>query len=442
MKAMKSNLVWGAAVLAVAAAACGGPAKTSKKEMSKLAASAPPPPSDIKPDQKIDRKVTSEARKDFAAAVEFYNQQAKEGWNQERCTAAARRFQRVASDHDKVVEARFNAGLSFHNCRMLTDAEQEYLQALRIKSGHARSLSALGEIYYSGGNVSRGEEYWRKAIEADPKTVAARNNLAWLLLNKMRETSDRGAWKKYEEEAKGNLSRVLAVDSDNIEAYVLYALVYMEGSDRNKSRLDLANLLLEEGAKRNADFAPLWNARGLLQLLRDNIGRALSMFERAVQINPQFVEARMNVGNIVLGFRKYDVAKEQFEAVLAMQPKNYDAILGKGIALRGLGDLKAAEATYTVASQLDSRKPEAYFNLGLLYKDFYASQATDEGGAIGAFKKAREYFNQYVAKGVSKKAASEAQEHIEDCDKAVKQLEQAIEQKKQMEAIQKQAAGS
>lgn len=422
------------------AVACGGPSKTSKKGMSKLAADAPPPPSSVKPGHKIDREVSREAEKDFAAAVAHYKEMEKAGWTQENCVSAAQRFQQVASDYDKMVEARYNAGLAFHNCNMLKEAEAEYQKALRINPGHDPSLTALGEIYYAGGNDGRGEEYWRKAVQANPKTTAARNNLAWVLLNKMRAASgNRSAWSKYEQEATGNLSRVLAVDNDNIEAYVLYALVYMEGFERNKSRLDLANLLLTEGAKRNDGYAPLWNARGLLELHKENVGRALSNFERAVQIDPKFVEARMNVGNIVLGFRKYDYAKQMFEAVLEMQPKNYDAIVGLGIAQRGLGQLDAAEATYEQARKLDPSRAPAYYNLGLLFKDFYASRAQNEAEAIAAYKKAKTYFTQFLSKAdASKSDKKDAEDHIDDCDKAIAQLEEAQRMRQEMERQQRE----
>jgi tetratricopeptide (TPR) repeat protein len=260
----------------------------------------------------------------------------------------------------------------------------------------------------------------------------------------MRESGDTrsGSWKKYEQDATGNLSRVLAVDNDNVEAYVIFALIYMEGSERNKSRLDLANLLLDEGAKRNDSFAPLWNARGLLQLRKDNVGRALSMFEKAVSLDPKFAEARMNAGNIVLGFRKYDVAKQQFEAVLELKPKNYDAMVGLGIAQRGMGDLEAAEASYKKAQKLNPRGGPAVYNLGLLHKDFYASRAGDENATMAEYKKAKTYFTQFLSKAdVDKRDKKDAEDHIEDCDKAVSQLQEAIRIKSQAEAAGAAGAG-
>src|SRR5690606_1106361 len=146
---MKTKLTILTALAALAlAGGCGGPSKTSKKDMSQMAAGAPPPPSGA--NKAADRKVSREAKKAFADAYAFYAEQEKSGWSEETCTAAAPRFQQVASDYPKLVEARFNAGLALHNCNMLKAAEEEYQQALKVNPGHAPSLAALGEIYYRG----------------------------------------------------------------------------------------------------------------------------------------------------------------------------------------------------------------------------------------------------------------------------------------------------
>src|SRR5690606_26273853 len=229
-----------AAALVLLAAACG-PSKTSKKEMTGLAANAPPPPSG---GGKIDREVSADARAAFQAAVKFYNEQAKGGWTKDSCTAAARKFESVASSHNKMVEARYNAGLAYQNCGMLKDAEAQYQAALKIHSGHAPSLSNLGQIYFQGGNETRAKQYWEQAVKADPKVVGARNNLAWLMIRQVREK--KANLRSMEEPILQHLRSALAVENDNIEAYVLLSLLYMEGAEKNKARLTLARLLLDE----------------------------------------------------------------------------------------------------------------------------------------------------------------------------------------------------
>jgi tetratricopeptide (TPR) repeat protein len=419
----KTMKIMSALTAALALAACGGASATSKKGVSAMAADAPPPPSGGS--AKIDRNVSNEAQKDFADAVAFYQQRAKSGWTTATCSAAASRFEQVAKSHDKLIEARFNAGLSYQNCKDMKNAEDQYQAALKINAAHGPSLANLGQIYFLGGNEARAKQYWEKALAADLKTAAAHNNLAWLKIRDVRD--GKANLRDVEKDAEGHLQRTLAVENDNVEAYVLLALLHMEGSDKNQSRLTLAKLELDKGKEIDDKFPALHNAYGLLALKQESVADALGHFQRAVGLDGKFVEARMNVGNIVLGFRKYDEAAAQFEAVLKLQPKNYDAMVGLGIAKRGLRDLDAAEASYKKALELDGQRPEAPYNLGVLYMDFRANKTQDLKAAQGHYQQAIKYFRDASGKPRAKGALQkEAKENIETCEKNIKSLDEVI----------------
>ena len=410
-----------AAALVVIAGACGGSSSTQKVEH----AAAPPPPPAPAAAQKIERDVSGEAQKDFTRAVAFYQEKAKGGWSRDSCVSAARRFEEVAGAYNKMVEARYNAGLAYQNCRMFKDAESQYEAALAIQSSHAPSLSNLGQIYYQGGNEQRARQYWERAVQADVKITAARNNLAWLMIRQVRD--HKASLRDSEEKILSQLRSVLAVENDNVEAYVLLSLLYMEGSDKNKSRLTLAKLLLDKAREYGEKYAPLYNARGLLELESDNVAQALDEFQKAVAIDGDFVEARMNVGNIVLGFRKYQEASQQFNAVLGRQPKNYDAIVGLGIAQRGLKQLDQAEKSYRKAADLDQTRAEAYFNLGVLYKDFRANQTQDLRAAQNYYRTAIKYFQQSSGKtSADPDIERDARDNLSDCEKNLRSLDEAI----------------
>jgi len=378
---------------------------------------------------KIRDTVSADAKKDWEEAVAYYLEQTKGGWNSDVCAAVAGKFSGVANDHPKLIEARFDAGMAWHHCGQLDRAEGEYKKALAILANHAPTLSNMGEIEFKRGNVKRAQELWSKAIELDSKLVAARNNLAWLLLDQLRHTTDRSTWNKLEKDARDQLSSVLAVDQENVPAYVLYGLVYMEGSERNANRLDLAKLLLDEAGKRNDKFAPLYNARGLLFMRRKSPGPALEKFMQAVSLDPDFLEARMNVGNITLGFRKYDTAAEQFSYIIGKRSKDYDAHIGLGVAQRGLGKIDDAEKEYNAAKDIDPKRGAAYFNLGVLYKDFRANKASDLNGSKAMYQKAKSYFQDFLSKSdASSDDKDEAKENMKDCDKVMKQIDDAIKQ--------------
>jgi tetratricopeptide (TPR) repeat protein len=420
------------AALLASLIACGGTAKTSGLAKG---GSVPPPPPDVKPDpspgkNEPKREVSTDERKDYEGAMASFLQMDKAGgWNESSCRGSADRFASVVRQHPKMVEAQFMVGLSFHRCNLLGDAEKAYQTAVGIKSNHGQSLSNLGEIYFRAGKVDGAKQYWESAIKANGKLVAARNNIASLELDQMRKLVPQSPeWKKLEEDARFNLSNVLGVDSENVKAYTLYGLVYMEGFQKNKNRLDLAKLLLDEAKKRNEKYAALQNAYGLYYMHRNALSEALQHFLAAVEDDPKFIEARMNVGLTTLGFRKYDTAKEQFAEVIKLAPKTYDAYIGMGVALRGLKDFDGAEAQYNAAAKLDSRRGDAFYNLAVLYKDFKATKQEPQA-SLATYGKAKSYFQDFLnGKTALPADQAEAKEQIALIDKTVTQTQNFLKQ--------------
>ena len=414
-----------AAAALVALAACGGGAGGGATARSTV----PPPPKITKSEaaaarEEPKREVSRDTRSDFDSAVQSFTATDKaHGWSDSICRQSADRFQAVARAHPELVEAQAMIGVSYQRCAMYEDAERAYRQVLQTKPNPGASLSNLGEIYFRTGRVSEARQYWDSAIKANGRLVGARIGIATLELEQMRKIANPkdATWKKIEEDARFNLSNALGADSDNVAAYTVYGLVYMEGSQTNKNRLDLAKLLLDEAAKRNEKYAPLQNAYGLLYMRRTSINQALAAFNAAVEIDPRFVEARMNVGQVTLGFRKYDTARDMFSKVIELAPKNYDAYIGLGIALRGLKDLDGAEAQYKKAVDLDPRRGEAYYNLAILYKEFRSSKED----FIASYKKAKEYFQQFLTMQADQADKNEAKEQIAMIDKTVQNFMKA-----------------
>ncbi|ACY15028.1 tetratricopeptide repeat protein [Haliangium ochraceum] len=419
-RAMRSLLLGLACAAAALAAGCGGGSKAG------AGGGTGPGGTDGSGSGGAERELSSDARADYEVALGYFKEQDAGAWSRDACEQAASKFEEVASDHPKLIEARYMRALSYDRCSMSEQAEDAYKDVLKANNAHALSISNLGTLYFKRGEVGKAKEHWEKAIDTDSKIVAARNNLAWLLLEDMRKTDDQATWKKLEEAASKHLSSALAVNSELVETYVLFGLLYLEGSERNRNRLDLANLLLEEGEKRSENYPPLYNARGLLQMKRNNLGEALANFQKAVTLDENFSEARVNVGNIALGFRKYEEAEAQFTQVLAKE-KLYEAQLGLGIAQRGLGKLSEAEDSYKKAIEMDGSQGAPYFNLGVLYKDFYANKASDLKESKQAYETARGHFKTYLSKGAeSAENKQEAEDNIADCDKIIKQLDEVI----------------
>jgi Tfp pilus assembly protein PilF len=286
-------------------AACGG--KSNAQSGLGTDTTPPPPPTGTGGGDSTgpSRVVSKDAAADFAAAADYFTKQEAAGWTSSSCETAAKKFAGVADDHRTIIEARYMQGLSYHRCNMAAPAEAAYQATIKADPNYAMAESNLGELYFAAGKRDAAKQYWDSAVKKMPKLTGARINLASLLLEDMRTTTDATKWAALDEEARKHLSSSLAVDNENVRAYTVYALVYMEGRAKNKNRLDLAKVMIDEGLKRSDKFAPLKNAFGLWYMTKNNLTAALTQFQAAVSLDPKFVEARMNVGLINLGVRKF-----------------------------------------------------------------------------------------------------------------------------------------
>src|SRR5258708_6466076 len=121
-------------ILSLALVACGGAPKSGLERGNK---NVPPPPPVMKssPDAttpnkpEVKREISKDAKKHYQAALEYFIQNDKGGWNESACRSAADKFQSVVREHADLVEAQFMAGLSFERCGLVGDAEKAYQTA-------------------------------------------------------------------------------------------------------------------------------------------------------------------------------------------------------------------------------------------------------------------------------------------------------------------------
>ena len=432
------------------------------------------------------REISDDAKTDFEKAVKRYEQARKAGTLKDDCDSLAAAFGGAADENPGLVEARFNQGAVYQECGKEGDA----LRVWEKMPKYGPAIANLGYIAYRKGDTAEAESLFNKAIEVDPlHTIEARNNLAQLLRDKARKASSDSEKKQYVGQAVTHLRTVLALDSDNLQAFATLAFLYYDlgllemsklvGNQAIKKAEEIATGKFEEekgeaaaeggkkpkkGKKKGAEgggeaddklakednvqeqgtgvtqsmkenLALVHNTLGLVELKRKKISPAISQFRAAVENNPKLVEARMNLAALSLNNRDYKTAEDNFRAVLQLQPKNYEASIGLGVALRGNKKIDEAEAQYNAAQQLDGRNPESYFNLGLLYQDY-------KGGDKPALQKAQGYYRDFLGKATSNTSESlkkEAEKRIKDIDETFVALEEAAKLQAEAEEMQRKA---
>ena len=108
-----------------------------------------------------------------------------------------------------------------------------------------------------------------------------------------------------------------------------------------------------------------------------DIAEACAAYEKAIALDPDHIDAHVNLGRILHEDGKPADAEKHYRAALAADPSHSVATFNLGVALDDLGRLSEAAETYRRAIELDPDNPDAHYNLaGILERQ------NDKAGAV------------------------------------------------------------
>jgi len=170
-------------------------------------------------------------------------------------------------------------------------------------------------------------------------------------------------------------NQILQRDPKNLEAMIKLSKVYFFDKNYSKSLVQLSRA--EELDKSNAE---VWFVRGLnLKEMKDTT-RALSAFQRAVSLKPDFYDAYIQLG-LLTSNKPSHLAAQYFDNAIRIDSASGEAYYDKGKFYQDRGDAAFdnentddADANYELAKsvyyELVTVSPQneyAYFNLGFIY---------------------------------------------------------------------------
>jgi tetratricopeptide (TPR) repeat protein len=114
----------------------------------------------------------------------------------------------------------------------------------------------------------------------------------------------------------------------------------------------------------------LWNNKGKALANLGRIDDAISCFDKSLEINATN-PASMNLLALTLsqGLNKNNEAIAIFNQVLQKNPSDYDALIGKGMALANEGDLSGSLDCFEKATQVRPRDPSGWNNKGVVLRE-------------------------------------------------------------------------
>jgi tetratricopeptide (TPR) repeat protein len=458
-----TGTVFAAGMLVVAAGiGCGGGNKEAKAPSERVSSG----PSGIgnTPVQKV-------ALDKFNAALDTLNAHDKANdWNDQTCVETAKLFEAAVSAQSsgKFPEATYDAGLAYQRCGNDKEAKSHFQQALadEPKFHHARAQLALYQ-FKADGNVDGAISSLEQSVsDANFQNVPALVDLA--MFQMLRDSSSIGAnchakvaGKDVDLQdfdcAKLNLQRALAIDDGYMPAFNQLALYYFGSSKKKASgggrkfgrtiatnaalakrgdvqQLELAALVCSQAVRKNANYAPIHNTSGLILNELGQVNTAVKEFQGAASLDPHFFEAQMNLAAINLSFRGFDKAEGAYRKALEMHPNDYDAHIGLALALRGQIDdsnydkqVAAVQAEIDACKKIDSARPDAFFNEGILTQEYKAKGAGGTAKAIAVYQQAKQIFQTFLEKASGKSeydgAVKKTKERMQDIDDTVNFLQ-------------------
>ena len=126
------------------------------------------------------------------------------------------------------------------------------------------------------------------------------------------------------------------------------------------------------------DDATALHFAGVLAFGRHERELGIGLIGRALDVDPDYVDARNNLGNMLKLENRLEEAETHYRRALELAPEAIDPMINLGVLARARGDFDEAERRYRRVIALAPDNPLVYLNLaGLLDRQGRAAEALD-----------------------------------------------------------------
>ena len=207
-------------------------------------------------------------------------------------------------------------------------------------------------------------------------------------------------------EAETEFTVAVAIGPDLIQGYVGRARARLALGDDGGGRADAnrAVRMCAQALEENQRDADAYYLRGLARRVIGDEADASWDLTRAVEIRPDFAEARLERAHIYRRQGKLQLAIQHCTEAIEARPDYVSAWLTRARAYYQAQDYQAAIADCTGALQVNSDSARAHFNRGLVY-----AKAGDPPSALADFTRATEIEPDYADAWLYRGEASYAQ---------------------------------
>ncbi len=250
---------------------------------------------------------------------------------------------------ESAAKGELAAGLDALNRDDLAAAEAAFLQAAKADPKSTAAYIGLAEVAGRKGNAAQVESWLQKALAANPNDVEALRTWGRYLVRLGRFT-----------EADTALKKAVSIDAKSVDARLDLADNELHG---------LKNPKAAEQSFRAATKLDETDVRALLGVAKSLAAQgkdaaAVAAFEQAAKVAPTDPRPTHLLARFEASRLKFDLALAALARTIAIDPGYLPAYLDEGDLYLGKGDVDRAEAAYRAGAKAAREPAMASFRLG------------------------------------------------------------------------------
>ncbi|XP_072511622.1 protein O-mannosyl-transferase TMTC3 [Notamacropus eugenii] len=254
------------------------------------------------------------------------------------------------------------------------DWESEYtlfMSALKVNKNNAKLWNNVGHALENEKNFERALKYFLQATHVQPDDIGAHMNVGrtYKNLNRTKEAEESYMI------AKSLMPQIIPgkkyaarIAPNHLNVYINLANLIRA----NESRLEEADQLYRQAISMRPDFKQAYISRGELLLKMNKPLKAKESYLRALDLDRSNADLWYNLAIVNIELKESTEALRNFDRALKMNPNHKLALFNSALLMQESGEAKvrpeAKKRLLSYVSQ-EPRDANGYFNLGMLAMD-------------------------------------------------------------------------
>ena len=266
--------------------------------------------------------------------------------------------QPTSGDFNELYERAIEEGNTARDERSYVKAESAYLRAQSLKTGDARAIYGLGNLFSDQQRWEEAERAYRTATQLDAAMPEAFTALSFVLTQPIAGSNLSERYTEAEKTAR----TAIRLDTENATAY-----------DQLGVALELRGIISAEtenayrqAIKLDPNFALAYAHLGRLLRRKGDINGSAAAYRNSIQFSND-VPTMILVADVMQSQQRYLESEQLLRRALRDDPKNPTALFLLGRALTTRGSYAEAETVLQKSAEVSPNSFVSYMLLGSMY---------------------------------------------------------------------------